>query len=738
MSNSAVRKWMCRLTAGGSSYLSGTVVNAGGVLRVLNEAEVVDTTVAGGRLEVEAGGMLEGKIEFTDGGQIKFDLSETYPGTHIMVDNMADITGNPDYRIAIAPATQKTGSYTIASGATGFKGTMSVVDAELGTTLGTLKAGESIEIREGVFCSLVVKGGDLSLTVGDKPVPRDDGPDDGWNNYVYDKKNKENPLNPLLGEFVTNALSGGVNGVLLDRLDSVDLDGWNNFVGKVVGFTPEQDAADYAKIVLTTGAKLTFDVASLAGGKFAIWQLVQGKDDKQGNPTYSMKSLQTASLKKAKGATVYTASSKEKLFEAGTYFVSMQSSIAKKGDTMGFYNVGVGAKSVYFADDDDGWNNYAYDKAKDPDFNSGLKSETLHAAGQTVQADNTGYLYGAYYRNFVGFGDDTDFVKIRLTKAANLSFHLDAAGAMPDVKGTGALKLVVYSFDEAKKKMTALQTTSFKAVGGFVDATSKLKLLDAGDYYVSVQSANASKGDAVYYNMTVGSDTVFFTNCDDGWNNYVYDKKNEEHPLNTAVTDAAGFAVNADVKGNPIALDNASYTFKGKSYGNFVGHGDDADFMKLNVAKAGTASFKVEATDAAKIEIWQLVSKTDKKGVTTYSMKSLQSTALKKTEVVDGIQMYGAETKAYSFKEPGEYYLAVTSTNAKQGGNAYYNVSLLDSDIVDGAGDADALAMPETDNLNIADALSFSQYDTDVLASASASSLVELDGKSAWQDLLLA
>ena len=160
-----------------------------------------------------------------------------------------------------------------------------------------------------------------------------------------------------------------------------------------------------------------------------------------------------------------------------------------------------------------------------------------------------------------------------------------------------------------------------------------------------------------------------------------------------------------------------------------MGHNDATDFVKLNVSKAGTASFKVEATDAAKVEIWSFDG--DK-----LKMKSLQSTALKKTEVVGGVQMYGIETKAYNFKEAGEYYLAITSTNAKTGGNAFYNVTLLDTDIVYDMPVASALSMPETsDALGISDALSFGQYDTDALADASASALADLDDKSGWMNI---
>ena len=49
---------------------------------------------------------------------------------------------------------------------------------------------------------------------------------------------------------------------------------------------------------------------------------------------------------------------------------------------------------------------------------------------------------------------------------------------------------------------------------------------------------------------------------------------------------------------------------------------------------------------------------------------------------------------------------------------------------------ADSLAMPETDNRGVSDALSFASPEADLLADATASSFSELDDKSAWQSLL--
>ena len=89
-----------------------------------------------------------------------------------------------------------------------------------------------------------------------------------------------------------------------------------------------------------------------------------------------------------------------------------------------------------------------------------------------------------------------------------------------------------------------------------------------------------------------------------------------------------------------------------------------------------------------------------------------------------------------SLKVDAPILLTAKNTKPTEKGGAFYNVSAT----FNASGSAsDALAMPETsDTLAMTDALSFSQLDSDALAGASASSLTELDDKSAWKDLTLA
>ena len=80
------------------------------------------------------------------------------------------------------------------------------------------------------------------------------------------------------------------------------------------------------------------------------------------------------------------------------------------------------------------------------------------------------------------------------------------------------------------------------------------------------------------------------------------------------------------------------------------------------MGSAASLAFDLASTDAAKFTIYQLQSK-ESKGVTTYSLKSLQSTTLKAN--------MNATTKNILL-EKGTYYIAMECTTAKKGGYADY------------------------------------------------------------------
>jgi len=750
------------VSAGASSYLEN--VSAGSGARI----EVGSGAVAYYSISLDDGS----EMHVAEGGVIAFHLGYTPADTSIGVNGLSRITGAPDYKVMLYNSSQNYGDYLIATGTAEFNGSMTLMNDAydaFAPGVATLTVGaESVLVGDRYYSLMRPDDDQLSVVVTKKAIVHDDGPDNGWNDYLYDKKNKENPLNPEWEDFEATTLVPTLSNVMVDQKYTVyykDAAGklWYNFVGNgEVDGVKRVDTADYATITLDFGACLSLNLEATDATKFTVWQFTVG-EDKKGNPTYTQKSLQSTTLKKAKGATTYTATTKNLMLEAGTYYISMESTNIKKGGAA-YYNAKLNTDeskkdhTVFYSDGDNGWNNYLYDKKNkenpvNPNRGSFLTTyidpvtSNVRVDSGTSHTDES----GATWNNFVGFGDDTDFARVYLYYGTSLSFT---------VESTDAATFTIWQFTTGTDKkgnttytQKSLQSTALKKAKGedTYKAVTKNILLDEGIYYISMQSTNARKGGSAYYNVSFVPDNCVFYNCADyGWNDYVYDKKKDEgEQLNYDVVEGEGFDVTVDNKGVAVSLDFNGYEYKGKEYGNFVGYNDETDFRKINVAKAGSASFHVEATDAAKIEIWELVAKTDKKGVTTYSMKSLQSTALKKTSVVNGVQMYGVDTKAYQFKEAGEYYLSVTSTNASKGGNAYYDVSLLDTDIVNSASLESALDMPDApvsldgwddfatsdSGMNIRDELNFGQYAADAPAFGAVSAFDALNSQSEWQDL---
>ena len=229
-------------------------------------------------------------------------------------------------------------------------------------------------------------------------------------------------------------------------------------------------------------------------------------------------------------------------------------------------------------------------------------------------------------------------------------------------------------------------------------AETKTLLLESGDYYLSMESTNAAKGGNAYYSVYISEESSFFyegNNEDDDW---------------TALSDTydLGTLSESDSESSIIY--------------NWVGFTDAVDYRKFTVDSDMKATFEIDAYDAAKFTVYQLVSKTDKKGKTTNSLKQLKSLTIKKQDEGSGVCTF--TTAACNFEAGVDYYLCMESTNAAKGGDTDYNVILHvspGSDIL-----MDALAMP--------DALSSASLDADILADASAfDKLAVVDDASAWQ-----
>ena len=384
------------------------------------------------------------------------------------------------------------------------------------------------------------------------------------------------------------------------------------------------DAADYAKISLYNGAKVSFNLDADAAAKFAIYRLVLGKNGK-----YSLETLQTTSLAWDKQSGTYGATTKGLLLEAGDYYVSMQGTDASKGGASYTLSLNNG-ESVFFTEGDN------YDDWTD------LKTE-----GASGAVGYVGFL-GDYIEDltsgWVGFGDAVDYAGFTLDTAGEVSFSLDA---------TDAATFTIYKLVQAKNgtySLTALQTSALKLdkASGLYVATTKGLLLDAGDYYFAVPSTNAPQGGGAYYNVNLNTpECTFFTDGynDDDWTDLKTEGESGE----------VGYAGALDEYTSELVSD-------------WVGYGDAVDYMGFYLFSAAEVSFSLDATDAATFTIYQLVQAANG----TYSLKTLQTTALTWDKQAG---KYVATTKGLLL-EGGDYYFAMQSTNAPQGGNAYYNVNL--------------------------------------------------------------
>ena len=105
-----------------------------------------------GILTVEAGGTVTGQVQleddanvlFEEGAILNFDLTGTTAGAEALVNDLSIIQGTPSFTLTVA-GTEAEGAYSLADGAAGFAGTITVKNIG-GTDLGTLAVGETLAV----------------------------------------------------------------------------------------------------------------------------------------------------------------------------------------------------------------------------------------------------------------------------------------------------------------------------------------------------------------------------------------------------------------------------------------------------------------------------------------------------------------------------------------------------------------------------------------------------------------
>ena len=277
-----------------------------------------------------------------------------------------------------------------------------------------------------------------------------------------------------------NMKTAGANGKvgntgLINEDTAIITDDW-------VGFG---DSIDYQAIALDSAASLVFDVTSTDAVKFTVYSL----QSKTANnvTTYSLKSLMTSTPKLNKATGKYSDTTKALLLDAGTYYISTQSSNAAKGGSAD-YKVALNSNSVFFT--------------------KGDNSDDAWANAPAFEANDT-------VTDWVGFGDAIDYRKLTIEDAARLSFS---------VESTDAAKFTIWTADAKTGKLKSLQATTLTANKAKTEysATTKELLLAEGTYYISMESTNAAKGGNADYNFAFSQKSEFFTkgdNSDDAWAN---------------------------------------------------------------------------------------------------------------------------------------------------------------------------------------------------------------------------
>ena len=410
--------------------------------------------------------------------------------------------------------------------------------------------------------------------------------------------------------------------------------------------------------------------------------------------------------------------------------------ITEKGATIKKITKG----TVFESDDSDGdekngngWKN----KAKKTVCDSLLDSNATEIDNHTIQIKFDEKEMKNYNRNnFVGYGDEIDFIKISLDVPAELSFTIMA---------TDAAKFTIWRWDDKKEKMVSLQSTTLKDITDapaesgkdFRADTKAFLLTDTEDYYLSVEATNASKGAYVYYDVYLNKDDSTFYNKGDHSDDW---------------TDLADNGPNSTLYGNAGMISGVEDPLVED---NWVGFDDGIDYMTFSVKDDVSMSFSITADDAVKFTVFSVYDDEDGWNTATLLTKTVKpkKAGTEKTEFTAECQFVADQQKTYFFSV--EY---LNKKNVGSGANysvyveTYDLLTVPDDGYLDEPGFVDiqpfepgddsngcALDMPESFDatLSLQDSLGFGQYASDALADASA--FDTLDGsRSLWQDALLA
>ena len=269
---------------------------------------------------------------------------------------------------------------------------------------------------------------------------------------------------------------------------------------------------------------------------------------------------------------------------------------------------------------------------------------------------------------WVGLGDTLSLRRIDFAYSGKYTFTVNTTD---QVKVTLIQVTTNSKGQQKEKKMTSTTVSGKKKYGK--DISFGGVLLERGAYYLQVEALKADKGTNADYSVKVSPASVFRTDCDNGDNNYLYDKTQKD-VWNSKVLNSAAFVIDSscleDGK-SAVQIDTDAETVIERKDGdttftNYIGFGDAMDFRKIELKTAAKLSFDISKTSggAAKLVVYTV----NNSGKMVVANSKLTVTA--KAAATDGI------LKNQAVLEKGEYYIAMQSTDASKGKEAYYNVNL--------------------------------------------------------------
>ena len=222
--------------------------------------------------------------------------------------------------------------------------------------------------------------------------------------------------------------------------------------GEWVGYG---DAVDYRAVTFGNAGKYTFSINATDAAKLTVWTL---------RPNGRLKALKKVSVKAGTSGGIAGL-----LLDAGTYYLSVESTNAKKGGSAD-YDVSLDGASTFFTKGDN--------RDDDPG--------ALPGEFRTALDGNGGRLID---NGWVGYGDAVDYRELEVTRAGAYTFTLSGAA--------DAVKLTLFSEDETGKRRK-LKSVSVKNGSGSIEA---LELGTELRYLAAVESSTAKKGGGTDYSL---------------------------------------------------------------------------------------------------------------------------------------------------------------------------------------------------------------------------------------------